>query len=621
MIKKFFIGFWNTLNFSRRLILNFFFLFIVIAIVIAASSNEDEIIIEPGSALVLNISGFIVEQQKYVDPFEAAIGDSMGKSDEPPEILLDDIITAIDSAASDKNIKVMVLDLRNMRNTHLNKLKEVSDALIRFKNAKKKIIATGDYYSQAQYYLAAYADEISMHPYGWMGVEGYAMYPMYFKDAIEKLSVSQHIFRVGTYKSAVEPFIRNNMSEPAKASAQAWLGALWQEYKTDIALQRNFDINNFDEKMDDFLSKFKTANGDSGQYALDNGWVDSLKTKEEIRQQLIALVGKDIKGKSFKRVSLKDYLKTIKPPIPFINPLTEKVAIVVAKGNIVDGKRKAGQIGGDSTAALLRKARLDEKVKAVVLRIDSGGGSMFASEVIRAEVLALKESGKPVIASMSSVAASGGYWIASAANEIWAAPSTITGSIGIFGTIMTFDKTLAKLGVYSDGVSTTEMAGFSPMRELNPKLGQMIQMSIERGYERFLTIVGEARGLSIEEVDAIAQGRVWIASKAKELGLVDHLGNKQDAIEAAAKLASLKYYDVITIEQELSTKDKFIQELLSNAHVKSFLNLEQNDNTFEAGLQSQVGSMIYKLHSQVQSLKDYNDPNAVYARCLVCDIN
>ncbi len=620
LIKKFFIGLWDTLNFSRRLIVNFLFLFIVIALIVAAGSDEDEIIVEPGSALVLNISGLIVEQKTYVDPFEAAVSDSMGKSDEPPEILLDDIIDVIDSAAKDDRIKVMVLDLRNMRNAHLNKLKEVSNALNRFKATEKQIIAAGDYYSQAQYYLAAHANEVSMHPYGWMGVEGYAMYPMYFKDAIEKLSVTQHIFRVGTYKSAVEPFIRNDMSEPAKSSAQAWLGALWSEYKTDIATLRGFDVENFDEKMDDFLVKFKTAKGDSGQYALDNGWVDSLKTKEEVRQQLISLVGKDVKGKSFKRISLKDYLSIIKPPIPFVNPLTEKVAVVVAKGNIVDGKRKAGQIGGDSTAALLRKARLDEKVKAVVLRIDSGGGSMFASEVIRAEVLALKDSGKPVIASMSSVAASGGYWIASAANEIWAAPSTITGSIGIFGTVMTFDKSLAKLGVYSDGVSTTEMAGFSPMRELNPQLGEMIQMSIERGYERFLTIVAEARGLTIEEVDAIAQGRVWIASKAKELGLVDKLGNKKDAIEAAAKLASLEYYDVITVEQDLSTKDKFIQELLSNAHVQSFLEIDQNNDVFEAGLQSQINSVIYKLQSEVSSLKDYNDPNAVYARCLVCNI-
>ncbi len=618
-MKKFFVALWNVLNFSRRLIFNFIFFFILIAFIIASGNSEDNIKIEPGSALVLDIAGHIVEQKKYVDPIEAALSDSMGNNDEPPEVLLDDIIKVIKHAEEDKKIKLMVLDLRKMGNAHLNKLKTISQALVSFKNAGKQIIATGDYYSQAQYYLAAHANEISMHPYGWLGVEGYAMYPMYFKEAIEKLSVSQHIFRVGTYKSAVEPFIRNDMSDAAKKANKEWLGALWQEYKTDIATQRGFDVTNFDEKMDDFLIKFAKANGDSGQYALENGWVDSLKTKEQVRSQLIALVGDDKEQKSFKRISFDEYLSTL-PSMTFENPLTEKVAVIVAKGNIVDGKRKAGQIGGDSTAALLRKARLNNKVKAVVLRIDSGGGSMFASEVIRAEVIALKEAGIPVVASMSSVAASGGYWIASAANEIWAAPSTITGSIGIFGSIMTFEKSLARVGVYSDGVSTTEMAGFSPMRELDPKLGNMIQMSIERGYERFLTIVGEARGLSIEEVDKIAQGRVWIASKAKELGLVDNLGNKEDAIASAAKLASLEHYDVITVEQTLSEREMLIQKLLSNAHIKALFAKQVDQDDFATGLQSQLSSVLYKVKSEVASLKDYNDPNALYARCLVCNI-
>ena len=245
---------------------------------------------------------------------------------------------------------------------------------------------------------------------------------------------------------------------------------------------------------------------------------------------------------------------------------------------------------------------------------------MFASEIIRAEVLALKDAGKPVVASMSSVAASGGYWIASAANEIWAAPSTITGSIGIFGTIMTFEDSMARLGVYSDGVSTTEMAGFSPLRELNPQLGNMIQMSIERGYNRFLTIVGEARGMSIEEVDKIAQGRVWIASQAKELGLIDNLGTKNDAIEAAAKLASLEFYDVITVEQTLTPQEQFMKELLSNAHVKSMLGQSHTEFEFNAGLQSNLRSVMLRLQQEVKSFEQYNDPNGVYARCLVCNL-
>ncbi|MDP4982284.1 signal peptide peptidase SppA [Pseudoalteromonas tunicata] len=620
MIKKFFQMLWNGLNFSRRLIFNILFVVIIISVIVGFSSDDGKVIITPGSALVLNLSGQIVEQEKYVDPLEAAIGDSMGQNDEPPEVLLDDVINVINDAAHNPKISVMVLALQQMQNAHLNKLQEIGAALTEFKAQGKKIIATGDSYTQAQYYLAAYADEISMHPYGWVGVEGYAMYPVYFKDALEKLSISQHIFRVGTFKSAVEPFIRNDMSDAAKLANKEWLGALWLQYKTDVAAQRNFDISNFDESMTTFLEKFAAQSGDSGEYALKNGWVDNLKTKEEVRQDLIKLVGLNAEGKSFNQVSFSDYLSTIKMPFPYDNPLTEKVAVVVAKGNIVDGKRKAGEIGGDSTSALLRKARLDDKVKAVVLRIDSGGGSMFASELIRAEVLALKAAGKPVIASMSSVAASGGYWIASAANEIWAAPSTITGSIGIFGTVMTFENSLARLGVYSDGVSTTEMAGFSPMRELNPQLGNMIQMSIERGYNRFLTIVAEARGMSIEEVDHIAQGRVWIATQAKELGLVDHLGNKQDAIEAAAKLASLDHYDVITVEQTLSPRELFMKEFLSNAHVQSFIAIEPAQATIKTSLQTNIKSVVHQLQQEVTSLEDYNDPNGVYARCLVCNL-
>ena len=445
------------------------------------------------------------------------------------------------------------------------------------------------------------------------------MYPLYFKDALEKLEVTQHIFRVGTFKSAVEPFIRNDMSDAAKEANRVWLGALWNEYKQDVSAVRPFDESNFDETMDVYLEKMQAANGDAGKYALDNQWVDSLKTTQQIRQQLIDLVGAQEDGKTFKHVSFRQYLSLVKPPVVFDNPITEKVAVVVARGTIVDGERRAGEIGGDSTAALLRKARLDDKVKAVVLRIDSGGGSMFASEVIRAEVLALKAAGKPVIASMSSVAASGGYWIASAANEIWAAPSTITGSIGVFGTFMTFENTLSKIGVYSDGVATTEMAGFSVTRPLNEKMAQVIQMSVEEAYGRFLNVVAQARGMTPEEVDAIAQGRVWIASQALELGLIDKLGDKQDAIDAAAALAKLENYDVKTITQDLSPQEKMLQDIFGSASVKSMLGLQTQAPSVLA-TQANLNSVIQQLSSEVESLKDYNDPQGVYARCLECKV-
>ncbi|WP_457933829.1 signal peptide peptidase SppA [Pseudoalteromonas sp. SCSIO 43210] len=619
MIAKIFKGIWAGINFSRRLVLNILFLLLVIVFIAGISSDDDKIIIEDGSVLRLNLNGPIVEEKTYIDPIEAAISDVTSGSEVPSEILLDDIVEVINEAAKDERITVLLLDLQEMPKAHLNKLKQISSAIDRFKETGKKVIASGYYYTQAQYYIASHADEIAMHPYGSVAIEGYGMYPLYFKDALEKLEVTQHIFRVGTFKSAVEPFIRNDMSDAAKEANRVWLGALWSEYKQDVAAVRPFDESNFDETMDVYLAKMQAANGDAGKYALDHQWVDSLKTSQQIRQQLIDLVGTQEDGKTFKQVSFREYLSLVKPPIAFDNPLTEKVAVVVAKGTIVDGERKAGEIGGDSTAALLRKARLDDKVKAVVLRIDSGGGSMFASEVIRAEVLALKAAGKPVIASMSSVAASGGYWIASAANEIWAAPSTITGSIGVFGTFMTFEKTLSKIGVYSDGVATTEMAGFSITRPLDEKMGQIIQMSVEEAYGRFLNVVAEARNMTPEQVDKIAQGRVWIASQALELGLVDKLGNKQNAIDAAAALAKLNHYEVKTMTHDLSPQEKMMQDIFGNASIKSMLGL-QSQKTSVLATQANLQSVINQLSTEVENLKDYNDPQGVYARCLVCDV-
>jgi protease-4 len=619
LIAKIFKGIWTGINFSRRLVLNILFLLLVIVFIAGITSDEDKITVEDGSVLRLNLNGPIVEEKTYVDPIEAAISDATSGSEVPSEILLDDIVKVINEAAKDERITVLLLDLQEMPKAHLNKLKQITNAIDRFKETGKKVIASGYYYTQAQYYIASHANEVTMHPYGSVAIEGFAMYPLYFKDALEKLEVTQHIFRVGTFKSAVEPFIRNDMSDAAKQANRVWLGALWNEYKQDVAAARPFDESNFDETMDVYLAKMQAANGDAGKYAIDHQWVDSLKTTQQVRKQLIDLVGEDEDGKTFKQVSFRDYLSLVKPPMVFDNPITEKVAVVVARGTIVDGERRAGEIGGDSTAALLRKARLDDKVKAVVLRIDSGGGSMFASEVIRAEVLALKAAGKPVIASMSSVAASGGYWIASAANEIWAAPSTITGSIGVFGTFMTFEKTLSKIGVYSDGVATTEMAGFSITRPLNEKMGQVIQMSVEEAYGRFLNVVADARNMTPEQIDKIAQGRVWIASQALELGLIDKLGDKQDAIDAAAALAKLNHFEVKTIKQDLSPQQQMMQDVFGNASVKSMLGL-QTQKTSVLATQANLQSVISQLSSEVENLKDYNDPQGVYARCLVCTI-
>lgn len=619
-IKKIFVGLWNVLNFSRRLLLNIIMFFILLAIVISIFSSEDEIVIAEETALQLTLAGQLVEEKTFVDPVEAALNDSMGNNDTPAEMLVDDVIRVIKHATKDKRIKLIVLDLQKLQGGHLNKLKLIAKHLEKFKAEGKKVIAYGDYYSQAQYYLASHADEILMHPYGAVDISGYATYPLYFKEALDKLKVSQHIFRVGTFKSAVEPMMRSDMSEAAKEANKAWLSALWQEYKTDVAKNRGFGTENFDETMESFKEKFAAVEGHSGNYALTYKWVDGLMDKESFRKHVKTLVPADANGKTYSHVSFSNYLKTVKPPIVVENPLTEKVAVVVARGNIVDGKRKAGEIGGDSTAELLRRARLNDKIKAVVLRIDSGGGSMFASEIIRAEVNALKAAGKPVIASMSSVAASGGYWIAADANEIFAAPSTITGSIGVFGTLMTFENTMANLGIYSDGVSTTDMASFSPLRALDPRLGDVIQMSVESAYKRFLDVVANARNMKPEAVDQIAQGRVWIGTKALELGLVDKLGDKEDAIKRAAELANLEFYEVFTIEHQL-TEEELLMQKLFNSKVAAWVGAKVQPETAELAVKRSLLKTANELKQEVSSLEAFNDPNGIYAKCLVCNVS
>ncbi|WP_105259171.1 signal peptide peptidase SppA [Pseudoalteromonas sp. T1lg88] len=619
MIKKVVKATWDGINFSRRLVVNLIFIALVIIVIASITSDDGEIKVPQGAVLNLNLNGYLVEQKRYVDPLDAALAQSMGAQDEPAEILVDDVVDVINKAANDERIEAMLLNVQNLGGAHINKLAAIAKAIEAFKAQGKPVIATGYYYTQSQYYLAAHADEINLHPYGGVSIEGFGVYPVYFKEALDKLKITQHVFRVGTFKSAVEPLIRNDMSQAAKEANKEWLSHLWQQYKDEIATLRGFEQTNFDESLDTYLAKLEKVDGNGAKYALQNGWVDALKNNQELRQQMIDLVGLDEKGKSFRQIGFNDYLATFKMPIAVDNPLTEKVAVIVAKGTIVDGHRKAGEIGGDSTAALLREARNNDRVKAVVLRIDSGGGSMFASELIRREVIALKEAGKPVVASMGSVAASGGYWIASAANEIWAAPSTITGSIGVFGTIMTFEKSAAKLGVYSDGVGTTELKGSSVLLGLDDKLAQAIQMSVENAYSRFLEVVSESRGLSLEEVDKIAQGRVWIATQAQQLGLVDQLGDKQAAISAAAKLASLKHYDVQLIEQPLSPQDIFIQNLFGNAAVQSLV-AKQAPQSASVGAAMQFDNFVEQIEQQVNSLKAFNDPEGIYARCLVCTV-
>jgi len=606
-------GLFSLLNTSRKIIINLVFFTVLLLLFLAITSDEQNINIEHGSALILNLAGDIVEQKHDIDPMDAFINEAFEQPENAPEVLLADILTVIENAQNDDRISMMVLDLKNMRGSGITKLSDVAQALKEFKSSGKKVIAVGEQYSQNQYYLASYADEVWLNPKGWMLLDGYGRYQLYFKAALEKLSISQHVFRVGTYKSAVEPYIRDDMSEAAKEANQLWLNDLWQQYKTDVALQRNFSIDNFDEDIDVLVTKLRAANGNVAEYALENNWVDALKTREQINQALIATVGSD--GDSgYKSVSFNDYLHVIKSKI-VIDPLnSNKVAVIVAKGTILDGNQKPGIIGGTSTAALLRKARDNKDVKAVVLRVDSPGGSAYASEIIRQEVELLKAAGKPVVASMGTYAASGGYWISASADKIYASPTTITGSIGIFGFFMTFENTLSKLGIHTDGVGTTDIAGFGVTRALTPGMADIVQLNIERGYRDFIELVADNRNMTTEQVDAIAQGRDWSGAKALELGLVDALGNIDNAIVAAAELAQLENYDTLLIEKEKSPRALFMQSLFGQA---SILFGAPSDISYS---KNSLTEIISKLSLELQQLAQLNDPQGIYSFCLACEV-
>jgi protease-4 len=603
----------------RSVILNLLFICFVALIAVSIFGGDDKIKVPPTAALVLNLTGDLVEEKRWTDPIATAINESLGGQEDAPEVLVSDVVSVIKNATSDNRIQALVLDLSMLGGGSLDKMQLIGAAIEEFKASGKKVLAFGGYYGQNQYYLASYADEISLSPMGAVILEGYGSYPMYYKNALEKLNINTHVFRVGTYKSAVEPFLRNDMSDAAKEANVAWLNELWSDYKQQVAARRGFAADNFDETYAALLEKLQAAEDDLSQYAVNAGLVDNIKTREAFRRDLIAIVGEN-DNHTYNHVTFGDYAKLVIPAKQFDNPLTDKVAIVVARGVIVDGSAKAGTIGGDSTAALLRQARHDDKVKAVVLRIDSPGGSAYASEIIGQEIRLLREAGKPVIASMGSVAASGGYWIAAPANEIWAAPTTITGSIGIFGLLHTAEEAMPKLGLNVDGVGTTELAGLSAglplFKGLDPKAKDLFQLLIERGYTEFLTMVGENRNMTTTEVDSVAQGRVWTGSKALELGLVDKLGNINDAIKAAADKAGLSQYDVKVVKQELTPSEQMIKDLLGEAKAHGWL--PQGSVSAEQKL---LGKLTKQLKQDFVLLNQFNDPNGVYSYCVSCSIN
>ncbi len=609
---KFFHGLARLYRGFRAIILNLVFIIIVL-LGIGSMLGQPPVVVETGSALLINSEGILVDQLTFVDPLNVLMSDSLGDTT-TGEILLRDLLAAIDFAATDSDISSIVLVLNNLGASGLSKLQEVGAALDEFRDSGKKVYAVADNYTQGQYYLATHADEIILNTMGSIGLEGFSTYQYYFRNALDKLGVDVHVFRVGEYKSAVEPFERNDMSAEAREANAKWLGDMWQSYVSDVSAARQFEpefINAFINTLDQQLGEF---NGDFSQLALERNLADQLMSRQEVNDYLRSEIGAASSGNGFLYISLRNYLSSRLDQIKSLQKSNDKIALIVASGQIYDGRRSPGEIGGDSLQDLIRQAREDEDIKAVVLRVDSPGGSAFASEVIRSELARLKNAGKPLVVSMGSVAASGGYWIATAADEIWASESTITGSIGIYGLYPTFKQSFDKLGINTDGIGTTELAGaLSVGRELPELASNVIQLNLEDGYNRFIRLVAEARNMTIEEVDDIARGRVWAGQDAFDLGLVDNLGNLDQAIASAATMARLDNFEVQLIEQSLSPGQQLIQDLVNNVTIKTLLG-----SRIAATPDNPISDFYSSLNRSLQSLLDFNDPQGLYLHCQEC---
>lgn len=603
-----FKGIWKLITFIRIALTNLIFLLSIALVYFLYAYETPAPVVEKKSALVLNLSGPIVEQSSYLSPMDSVTGSVLGK-DLPKENVLFDIVETLRHAKDDDKITGLVLALRNMPETNLTKLRYIAKAINEFKASGKPVFALSDMYNQSQYYLASYADKVFMAPDGAVLLHGYSAYNMYYKTLLEKLDVNTHVFRVGTYKSAIEPFIRDDMSDAARESASRWLTQLWGAYIDDVATNRGIDADALTPNMDEFLALLEQTSGDLAQLSLNIGLVDELATRQQIRLELAKTFGSDGKD-SYNAVSYYDYAQTVTPQMSAIN---DDIAIVVASGTIMDGSQPRGSIGGDSTAALLRQARNDNNVKAVVLRVDSPGGSAFASEVIRNEIDALKAAGKPVVVSMSSLAASGGYWISMSADKIVAQPTTLTGSIGIFSVITTFEKGLNKLGISTDGVGTSPFSGIGITTGLNEGAQKALQMGIEHGYHRFISLVGESRGMSVEQVDQVAQGRVWTAQDAQKLGLIDKLGDFDDAVKLAAELAKVEDYNLFWVSDPLSPAQQILQDLFGQ--IKASLGLDVS-SMVPAAFQPAANQLI----NDANLLSGFNDPKGQYAFCLPCQV-
>lgn len=605
-IGGFFKWTWRLLNFIREFILNLFLvLLVLVGVGIWMQLNSAPA--EPArGALLLDITGVVVDKPSVSNKLGVIGRQLLGaSSDRLQENSLFDVVDTIRQAKDDRNITGIVLDLKEFAGGDQPSMQYIGKALREFRDSGKPVYAVGDSYNQGQYYLASFANKIWLSPQGMVDLHGFATNSLYYKTLLDKLKVSTHIFRVGTYKSAVEPFIRDDMSPAAREADSRWIGELWQNYLGTIAANRQITAQQVFPGAQGLLDSLQKLGGDTAKYALDNKLVDELASSATVDKAMIKQFGWNKESKDFSYTSMYDYV--VKKPAD----TGDAIAVIIANGAIMDGEETPGQVGGDTTAMQIREARLDPKVKAIVLRVNSPGGSVTASEVIRDELEAARTAGKPIVVSMGGMAASGGYWISTPANYIVASPNTLTGSIGIFGVINTVENSLDSIGVHTDGVATSPLADVAVTKSLPPEVQQMMQLTIENGYKRFVNLVADSRKKTPEQIDAIAQGHVWTGQDAKANGLVDSLGDFDDAVAKAAELAKVKTWHLDFWQDEPSFLDMVFDSM--SGSVRAML-----PQALQAYLPAPLADAALAVKAQNDKFGTMNDPQNRYAFCLTC---
>lgn len=564
-------------------------------------------------ALYLAPSGVLVDQKTTIDPVGEILSET---SQQDSETLVRDIVEAVNAAASDRRITHLVLDTDYMTGASLSKLEEISVALLQFKKSGKPIIAVADNLSQSQYYLAAHADEILLNPLGSVMITGFGSNRSFFKDALDKLKINIHIFRVGKFKSAVEPYMGNSMSPESRQETTTLLTELWQFYGSQVEQLRGLPAGTIHSYADNLHSNLKATFGNASALAKEQDLIDQIATRSEMRSYLNEMIAST--DGYFNHIGLKGYLNHVRlGKFTSAEAQRQKIALIVAAGNIVDGEQPEGTVGGDTLAGIFADVRDNDDIKAVVLRIDSPGGSAFASEVIRDAMAATREQGIPIVVSMGSYAASGGYWIATEADRVLAMPTTITGSIGVYGVIPTMEDSLAALGVYSDAVNTTANASLLQLnRPMTEQAKIIFQSGVDNVYSRFITLVANARNSTPKAVHEIAQGQVWTGQKALQLGLVDQLGDLNDAIVEAAELADLSEYSVIYQRKPLTVYEQFLAEINGNIRA-SLVGLGVNIDQ-ASWLPDSLRQQAVSLLKPFALLDQLTDPRGVYLYCDDC---